>query len=84
MGIALAVLSFGSLIGAFSARLSRTIVRLMTLLKGGPLSGALLTSEYKWWRPSLFSGVCSRLTVGQRATLLIRFVSSLPSSGLRC
>ncbi|KAN0076916.1 Major facilitator superfamily domain containing protein [Tylopilus felleus] len=38
MGIALAVLSFGSLIG-------------------GPLSGALLTSEYKWWRPSLFSGL---------------------------
>ncbi|KAG8217834.1 major facilitator superfamily domain-containing protein [Butyriboletus roseoflavus] len=38
MGIGIAVVGIGSLIG-------------------GPVSGALLTSRYKWWQPSLFSGL---------------------------
>ncbi|KAF8447578.1 MFS general substrate transporter [Boletus edulis BED1] len=28
-------------------------------LLGGPISGALLTSQYKWWQPSLFNGLIS-------------------------
>ncbi|KAK0460609.1 major facilitator superfamily domain-containing protein [Desarmillaria tabescens] len=27
-------------------------------LVGNPISGALLTSSYIWWRPSLFAGLC--------------------------
>jgi hypothetical protein len=26
---------------------------------GPPINGALLTSDYVWWRPALFSGVCT-------------------------
>ncbi|KAH0827063.1 MFS general substrate transporter [Lanmaoa asiatica] len=41
-------------------------------LLGGPISGALLTPEYKWWQPSLFSGLialtgCSLLVMMQLA-----------------
>jgi len=39
-------------------------------LIGGPIAGALLTSQYKWWQPSLFAGLisltgCSLLVVMQ-------------------
>ncbi|KAF8557262.1 MFS general substrate transporter [Imleria badia] len=53
MGIAMAILGFGSLVA-------------------GPIAGALLTSQYKWWQPSLFSGLialagCSLLILMQLA-----------------
>lgn len=27
-------------------------------LIGGPINGALLTGNFIWWRPAVFSGVC--------------------------
>ena len=30
----------------------------LLLLLGTPIAGALLTSSFIWWRPSLFSGIC--------------------------
>ena len=56
MGIAMAIVGAGSLLGAYI--LARNLKpSLNILLKGGPISGALLTSQYKWWQPSLFNGV---------------------------
>ncbi len=47
--------------------LSRYVIgvnRSMTLVIGTPISGALLTTDYIWWRPAVFSGVstCQKLS----------------------
>ncbi|KAK0447182.1 major facilitator superfamily domain-containing protein [Armillaria borealis] len=40
-------------------------------LVGNPIAGALLTSSYLWWRPSLFAGLC--VTCGAILFTLARF-----------
>lgn len=40
-------------------------------LVGNPIAGALLTSSYIWWRPSLFAGLC--VTCGAILFALARF-----------
>lgn len=47
---------FGSLIGDCSNVVS-CFNSILTLYPGTPISGALLTSNYTWWIPGLFSGV---------------------------
>ncbi|KAF8557263.1 MFS general substrate transporter [Imleria badia] len=41
-------------------------------LIGGPIAGALLTSQYKWWQPSLFSGLIA--LTGSSLLLLMQLV----------
>ncbi|KAK0224155.1 major facilitator superfamily domain-containing protein [Armillaria fumosa] len=40
-------------------------------MAGNPIAGALLTSSYMWWRPSLFAGLC--VTCGAVLFTLARF-----------
>ncbi|KAG2039268.1 major facilitator superfamily domain-containing protein [Suillus americanus] len=54
-------------------------------LLSGPISGALLGSQYRWWIPSLFSGVSSSHCSCTCASLVLKFASSSsPSSEVRC
>ncbi|KAI9570489.1 MFS general substrate transporter [Boletus coccyginus] len=59
MGIAFLILGFGGLFGASFVRndLAPPAQHVHPCLKGGPISGALLTEQYNWWKPSLFSGL---------------------------
>ncbi|KAF4608125.1 hypothetical protein EYR40_000469 [Pleurotus pulmonarius] len=41
-------------------------------LVGSPIAGALLTSDYIWWRPVVFGGVV--MTVGQLLMIIARFL----------
>jgi len=41
-------------------------------LIGTPISGALLTSNYIWWRPALFSGIAA--LAGAAMYIFMRFV----------
>ena len=46
------------LLTLFSARMGFALLFTgLAGLIGPPINGALLTSEYKWWRPIVFSGV---------------------------
>ena len=54
---ALASLSPASALSLVGPPSSHMIAYPPFMFKGGPISGALLTSQYKWWQPGLFSGV---------------------------
>ncbi|KAF7440118.1 hypothetical protein PC9H_000462 [Pleurotus ostreatus] len=41
-------------------------------LVGSPIAGALLTSDYIWWRPVVFGGVV--MTIGQLLMIIARFL----------
>lgn len=32
-------------------------------LTGTPITGALLTEQFHWYRPTIFSGVCATLSI---------------------
>ncbi|KAG1807027.1 major facilitator superfamily domain-containing protein [Suillus subaureus] len=53
------------------------------IFSGGPISGALLGSQYRWWIPSLFSGVSSSRSCTCASPVLKFASSSSPSSEVR-
>ncbi|KAG1745680.1 hypothetical protein EDB19DRAFT_456280 [Suillus lakei] len=70
MGICFAFTSLGALIREwffFSLYLP-----LRTMFSGGPISGALLSSQYKWLIPSLFSGIIC--LVGSLVLVVMRLI----------
>ena len=68
MGIATVFLGIGNLLGSSSRIAARHRSTLWPI--GGPISGALLTSQYKWWQPCLFSGVWNGFIQGYLADAL--------------
>ncbi|KAG2028674.1 MFS general substrate transporter, partial [Suillus americanus] len=64
----------GARMGIFFAFRSLSAIEL--IFSGGPISGALLGSQYKWWIPSLFSGVSSSHRSCTCADHVLKFASS--------
>ena len=59
----------------FSARMGFALLFTgLAGLIGPPINGALLTSEYKWWRPIVFSGVRWHDLVPLKAVLSFLFL----------
>ncbi|KAG2129528.1 MFS general substrate transporter [Suillus cothurnatus] len=55
------------------------------IFSGGPISGALLGSQYRWWIPSLSNGVSSSHYSCTCASLVLKLASSSShSSEVRC
>ena len=57
---------FMGLFGTFM--FEQSMFSLLTSAKATPILGALLTSEYHWIKPILFSGVCLFATIRHRVT----------------